>query len=121
MCVAREIGTYSPPQSATTCPTCGASKQASTSQKISQPFIDGGGANFVDATLKVVVKAAVGTLFIFQPDQLHGTTLAYGAVNHNIAITFSQRVADEYREVLAKGQSISSGGGAGEGNPANDK
>jgi len=90
LCVGREIGTYSPPQSATTCPTHGASKQASTFQKISQPFIDGGGANLVDATFKkVVIKAAVGTLFIFQPDQLHGMTLAYGAVNHNITITFS--------------------------------
>ena len=66
--------------------------------------------------LKVVVKAASGTLFVFKPEQLHGTTLSHGAVNHNIAITFSQRVADGYREVHQKGEAVYSGHGAGEGN-----
>ena len=36
-----------------------------------------GGGHFVDVTLKVVVKAAVGTLFVFQPSKLHGTTSSY--------------------------------------------
>ena len=83
--------------------------------------MEGSGGNFVDVTLKVVVKAAVGTLFVFQPSKLHGTTLSYGATNRNMAITFSKRVADGYREMVENGGSIFAGEGAGEENPDNQK
>ena len=120
LCVGREIGLSSLSQSNYTYATRSmAAKQPVTGKNLSQPAVKEGGANFIDATLKVVVKAAPGTLFVFKPEQLHGTTLSHGAVNHNIAITFSQRVADGYREVHQKGQAVYSGHGAGEGNPDN--
>ena len=93
----------------------------SAGKKQAQKYVEGGGGNFVDVTLKVVVKAAVGTLFIFQPDKLHGTILSYGATNCNMAIIFFKCVADGYREMVENGESIFAGEGAGEGNPDNQK
>ena len=104
LCVGREVETLQP-----------------AGKKWAQKYVEGGGGNFVNVTLKVVVKAAVGTLFVFQPDKLHGTTLSYGATNRNMAITFSKHVADGYREMMEKGSSIFAGEGAGEGNPDNQK
>lgn len=75
----------------------------------------GGGANFVDAGLKVVVKQAAGTLMVFRPAHPHGTTAAEGMSNRAISITFSQRILDAY-EVAKKGLKICPGRGAGEGN-----
>ena len=119
LCVGREIGLFSLSQSNHTYATRSTARQSSVTKEKSQPAVKGGGANFVDVTLKVVIKASPGTLFVFKPEQLHGTTLAHGAVNHNIAITFSQQLEDGYREVHQKGQAVYSGDGAGEGNPAN--
>ena len=34
----------------------------------------------------------------FQPEQLHGTTIANGAVNTGMAITFSRRVGDAWKD-----------------------
>ncbi len=60
----------------------------------------GGGANFVDVTLKVVVQQAQGTMLAFQSDHIHGTTVSYGTVNHIIAITFSKSIAVLYRQKM---------------------
>jgi hypothetical protein len=56
------------------------------------------GSSFVDVGLKVVVRQATGTMMAFQPEQLHGTTIANGAVNTGMAITFSRRVGDAWEE-----------------------
>ena len=55
------------------------------------------GSSFVDVNLKVVVRQATGTMMAFQPEQLHGTTISDGAVNTGMAITFSQRVGDAWK------------------------
>ncbi|EMD30816.1 hypothetical protein CERSUDRAFT_145806 [Gelatoporia subvermispora B] len=75
-----------------------------------------GGANFVDASLHVIVKQDVATLMAFKPDFLHGTTLAHGAINYSITIAFSQRLSDAW-EQAGEGFEVKSAPGAGEGNP----
>ncbi|KAF8074558.1 hypothetical protein FPV67DRAFT_1574567 [Lyophyllum atratum] len=89
-------------------------------RKATQPLSDGpadGGANFVDASLGVVVKQAKGTIFGFKPEYLHGTTKSYGVLNHAVTITFSRRVADAWLELEAADRiKIESSAGAGEGN-----
>ena len=56
------------------------------------------GSSFVDIGLKVAVRQDRGTVTAFRPEYLHGTTLAYGAINSIIAITFSKRVGDAWKE-----------------------
>jgi hypothetical protein len=56
------------------------------------------GASFVDIGLGVVVHQATGTMMAFQPEHLHGTMAAYGAINLSIAITFSQHVGDAWED-----------------------
>ena len=78
--------------------------------------IDGGGANFVDASLQVVVKQAKGTLMVFRPQFYHGTTLAAGAVNHAVTYAFSKRVCDGWRDMQKK-KGVEILDEAGEGSP----
>ena len=75
----------------------------------------GGGGNFVDATLRVVVKQAVGTMMAFMPQYMHGTTRLCGAHNWGCAITFSKHIKDAY-DVAVAGTKVEAGEGAGEGN-----
>lgn len=76
--------------------------------------LPGGGANFVDTELKVVVKQAAGTLMIFRPAHRHGTTAGEGMSNRAVSITFSERILDAFQKAM-KGPEIISGKGAGEG------
>ena len=45
-----------------------------------------------------------GTILAFQPEQLHGTTLGHGGVNTIVAISFSRRVSDTWKEAQAEGK-----------------
>jgi len=74
----------------------------------------GGGGNFVDITLRVVVKQAVGTLMLFQPEYLHGTTRLCGAQNRLCVITFSTHILEAY-QIAAEGTKLEAGDGGGEG------
>jgi hypothetical protein len=74
----------------------------------------GGGGNFVDVTLGVVVQQATGTLMAFQPEYLHGTTRLCGAHNRTCTITFSTHIAEAFKIAL-KDTKVESGAGAGEG------
>ncbi|KAF8200098.1 hypothetical protein BJ912DRAFT_621791 [Pholiota molesta] len=65
------------------------------------PVVHKPGANFVDATLRVVVEQASGTIISFQPDHLHGTSRGYGASNAIISINFSKRVGDAWADAQA--------------------
>ena len=56
------------------------------------------GSSFVDIGLKVVVRQATGTMMAFQPECLHGTTSAHGAVNNSIIISFSRRIHDAWED-----------------------
>lgn len=78
-----------------------------------------GGGNFVDITLRVVVKQAKGTLMAFQPEYAHGTTRLCGAHNRMCTITFSSHILDAFR-VAQGGTRIDSGPGAGDGNDSDD-
>ncbi|KAF8804648.1 hypothetical protein BYT27DRAFT_7225275 [Phlegmacium glaucopus] len=73
------------------------------------------GATFVDVDLRVAVLQSPATGIGFQPARLHGTTLGHGTINHNISITFSQRVADAWSEATGSNKAVISGEGAGEG------
>lgn len=75
----------------------------------------GGGGNFVDMTLKVVVKQATGTLFTFDPTFPHGTTRLCGAHNRTITIAFSAHIQEAF-ERAKMGFYNESGAGAGDGN-----
>jgi hypothetical protein len=75
----------------------------------------GGGGNFADITLGVVVQQATGTLMAFQPQYLHGTTRLCGAHNRMCTITFSSHIAEAFK-IAAEGTKVDSGAGAGEGN-----
>ena len=73
------------------------------------------GAAFVDVGLRVAVLQTPGTAIGFQPGRLHGTTIGHGAFNHNIGITFSQRIADAWSEADASKKAVIAGEGAGQG------
>ena len=83
------------------------------SSRIARPA--GGGGNFVDITLGVVVQQATGTLIAFQPEYLHGTTRLCGAHNHMCTITFSSHIAEAFK-IAVEGAKVEPGAGAGEGN-----
>jgi hypothetical protein len=76
----------------------------------------GGGGNFVDTSLRVVVKSAKGTMTCFLPEEIHGTTRLCGAHQRRITIAFSERIADAYRKAQ-EGISVQDGEGAGHGDP----
>lgn len=83
----------------------------------------GSGANYVDVTLKIVVLSAPGTIMAFRPNHLHGTSKSYGAVNRGLAITFSRRVTDAYRDLDATGKAkfqVESGAGSGDASGNDD-
>ena len=90
-------------------------EQASTCSHTNTTKQIGGGGNFVDITLGVVVQQATGTLMAFQPEYLHGTTRLCGAHNRMCTITFSSHIAEAFR-IAVKGAKVESGAGAGEGN-----
>ncbi|KAJ3978905.1 hypothetical protein F5890DRAFT_1559490 [Lentinula detonsa] len=76
-----------------------------------------GGANFVDANLRVVVAGAVGTMFAFDPTHVHGTTVTGGTQNLNLTFAFSKKIGEAFAKLdeqqkLAFGES---NWGAGEG------
>lgn len=77
-------------------------------------LLPGGGLNFVDVSLRVVVKNSCGTLMAHRPNYPHGTTYGYGTSNLSLSITFSERLAKAWKkktdDIL---QSIVSGKGAG--------
>ncbi|KAJ7737977.1 hypothetical protein B0H16DRAFT_1571330 [Mycena metata] len=73
----------------------------------------GGGGNFVQMSLKVVVKQATGTLLSFDPSFQHGTTRLCGGHNCTITIAFSARIKDAFE--YAKNGFHESGAGAGDG------
>ena len=56
------------------------------------------GSTFVDVGLKVAVRQATGTMTAFQPEHLHGTTSARGAVNTTMIISFSRRINDAWED-----------------------
>ncbi|KAL0945688.1 hypothetical protein HGRIS_014839 [Hohenbuehelia grisea] len=118
VCVHRKVDTaweMDPPQHYAT-----RSAKATHKRKLSvQRDLPGGGANFVDMRLGVVVKQATGTAICFQPEEFHGMTLECGASNHAITFAFSRRIADALAELRDRGTGggviIESGEGAGEG------
>lgn len=90
-----------------------------TKEKCSTVHCTGGGANFVDVGLKVLLKTSARSLLIFKPNERHGTTLPHGAVNKSVTAAFCQRIANAMEELTRSGKEyiISSGEGAGEGDP----
>jgi hypothetical protein len=68
-----------------------------------QPF---SGSSFVDVGLKVIVRQAIGTMMVFKPENLHATTLAHGAVNCFLLVSFSRRVYDAWKEALELGNKV---------------
>ncbi|KAF8882084.1 hypothetical protein BD779DRAFT_1473056 [Infundibulicybe gibba] len=72
--------------------------QTRSVSKPSDPGPPGGGGNFVDLSLRVVVKQAQGTMMAFQPEFAHGTTHLCDARNQVATITFSQHIWNAYLE-----------------------
>lgn len=64
------------------------------------------GSNYVDVGLRVIVESATGTLSVFQPNHLHGTTFTGGAVNYGLSMTMTQRVRDGYLEMMKEGPRV---------------
>ncbi|KAL0057975.1 hypothetical protein AAF712_015369 [Marasmius tenuissimus] len=62
-----------------------------------------GGANFVDVNLRVVVINAPATMFAFDPEHVHGTTVTGGTINYNITITFSSRIGESIQKLAGQG------------------
>jgi hypothetical protein len=87
---------------------------------VERPSLHCGRGNFVDLTLKIVVKQAAGTLMAFQPKFPHGTTRLCGAHNRVVAITFSSHILKSY-EIAMKGARVEGGAGAGDGHGNDDK
>ncbi|THV06841.1 hypothetical protein K435DRAFT_789283 [Dendrothele bispora CBS 962.96] len=83
--------------------TVGRVKADTLTAKKRIPIPEQGGANFVVVDLKVVVMNAPATIFAFNPEQLHGTTVTGDTVNYNMTFAFSQKVADALDKLAANG------------------
>jgi hypothetical protein len=46
------------------------------------------GSNFIDVGLAVVVQGAGGTMTVFQPERMHGTTEQGGIIAYGLAMNF---------------------------------
>ena len=67
------------------------------------------GVNFVDTSLKVVVKTSGRSLLVFRPNELHVTTQDNGVVNRSITFAFSKRIGDAFaqlKELQMKGKDV---------------
>lgn len=49
----------------------------------------------------------------FQPGRLHGTTVGHGARNHNITTSFSQQIADAWKEATESDKAVIAAEGTG--------
>lgn len=65
-----------------------------------------GGSSYVDVGLRTVVRPAPGTMIAAQPQYPHGTTHHMGSINYGFVIPFTKRLADGYRNMLAKGPKV---------------
>ena len=74
-----------------------------------------GGGNFVEMSLKVLVKQSPGTLFAFDPTFPHGITWPCNAHNHTITIAYLERLLTAF-EKAKQGHLIKSGKSLGDGN-----
>jgi len=63
------------------------------------------GGNFVDVSTRTVIEQAEGTLFAFNPEELHGTTELNGRHHAFATISFSSRLEDAFKKLaLQKGE-----------------
>ena len=61
------------------------------------------GGNFVDVSLRVIVRGAADTLCAFKPGYLHGTTVASPSVHRSgIVVAFSKHILDSFLQALEK-------------------
>ncbi|KAF8218363.1 hypothetical protein K438DRAFT_1925472 [Mycena galopus ATCC 62051] len=97
------------------CQTRSASAISASASEDYQLWPTGGGGNFVDMSLKVIVKQATSTLIAFDPTKAHGTTRLCNAHNQIAAITFSRHIYKAFQKAAA-GIVIDTGEGAGDGN-----
>jgi hypothetical protein len=58
----------------------------------------GGGRSFVDTSLKVIVRGALGTIMCFLPVEMHGTTRLCEVHQCCITVAFSSHIADVYKK-----------------------
>ena len=73
-----------------------------------------GGANFVDADLKVKVVAAEATLIAHRPEHRHGTTTSCGWVNAGFSLAFSKHIFDAWKIAEQGKQEVTGGEGVGQ-------
>ena len=78
-----------------------------------EPPIPARGGSFVDITLRVIVKQAMGTLLAHDTEEPHGTTIGPAASSNLImANVFTRKLADSWGQLL-KECKVESGEGAG--------
>ncbi|TRM62016.1 hypothetical protein BD626DRAFT_499509, partial [Schizophyllum amplum] len=65
----------------------------------------GGGANFVDVTLGIIVKNAARTAMAFRPGYQHGTTACHGAINRGLTNNFDEAPGKALLELRNSGKS----------------
>jgi hypothetical protein len=61
------------------------------------------GADFVDASLGIILRHAADTVFAFHPCHRHGTTKCDHVEHTGLVFTFSQQILDAYMEELKQG------------------
>ncbi|KAF8960534.1 hypothetical protein BDZ97DRAFT_1704149 [Flammula alnicola] len=76
----------------------------------------GGGSSFVDLSLKVVVRQALGTMMAIRPEFMHGTSMGYGAENSGVTISFSERIVEAWETARRLGITVESFQDTGDGN-----
>lgn len=60
------------------------------------------GLNFVDLPSRTVVHQDAGTLLIFQPRRMHGTTVGHRLAQHGVTTTSSERIVQAMRDAGGK-------------------
>src|SRR5882762_662796 len=113
LCIGRQVDTEVPSPARTRPSRVGGKRKAG---EVRPEWPVGGGGNFVDTSLQVVVKSAKGTMTCFLPDKIHGTTRLCGAHQRRITVAFSEWIADAFRKAH-EGISVKEGKGAGKGDP----
>ena len=70
------------------------------------------GGNFVDLTLRVLVKGARATLVAHDAELPHGTTIGPRIINYGMAIVFTEKLAKFWKKLQDDKCKVKSGSGA---------
>jgi hypothetical protein len=66
--------------------------------EVQPEWLAGGGGNFINVSLKVIIKGAKGTMVGFLPEHIHSTTRLCGMHKHGMTLAFSSQLTEAFKK-----------------------